>query len=107
MISRKTKLIVVHHVSNVLASAFSIEEIAHWAHDVRAKVLVDTCQSVPHMMVDVQSLNVDFLVASSHKMRRRTSIGFLYGKSDILSTMHHFWVSHYNFHASSVSERNN
>ncbi|KAI9126522.1 hypothetical protein K1719_002118 [Acacia pycnantha] len=87
MISRKTKLIVVHHVSNVLASVLPIEEIAHWAHDVGAKVLVDACQSVPHMVVDVQSLNVDFLVASSHKMCGPTGIGFLYGKSDILSTM--------------------
>lgn len=87
MISRRTKLIVVHHVSNVLASVLPIEEIAHWAHDVGARVLVDACQSVPHMVVDVQNLNVDFLVASSHKMCGPTGIGFLYGKSDILSTM--------------------
>ncbi|KAI9076726.1 hypothetical protein K1719_041309 [Acacia pycnantha] len=77
----------------MLASALPIEEIAHWAHDVGAKVLVDACQSVPRMVVDVQSLNVDFLVASSHQMCGRIGIGFLYGKSDILSTMHHFWVS--------------
>jgi cysteine desulfurase/selenocysteine lyase len=41
----------------------------HWAHDVGAKVLVDACQSVPHMVVDVQGLDADFLVASSHKVR--------------------------------------
>lgn len=51
-----------------VASVLPIEDIAEWAHDVGAKVLVDACQSVPHMTVDVQSLNVDFLVASSHKV---------------------------------------
>jgi len=51
-----------------VASVLPIRDIAQWAHDVGAKVLVDACQSVPHMMVDVQSLNADFLVASSHKV---------------------------------------
>ncbi|XP_061366919.1 cysteine desulfurase 1, chloroplastic isoform X2 [Gastrolobium bilobum] len=87
MISRKTKIVVVHHVSNMLASVLPIKDIAHWAHDVGAKVLVDACQSVPHMVVDVQSLNVDFLVASSHKMCGPTGIGFLYAKIDLLSSM--------------------
>ncbi|XP_050282818.1 cysteine desulfurase 1, chloroplastic isoform X2 [Quercus robur] len=87
MFSRKTKIVVVHHVSNTLASVLPIEEIVLWAHDVGAKVLVDACQSVPHMVVNVQSLNVDFLVASSHKMCGPTGIGFLYGKSELLSAM--------------------
>ncbi|WCJ26247.1 chloroplastic NIFS-like cysteine desulfurase [Euphorbia peplus] len=86
-LSRKTKLVVVHHISNVLASPLPIEEIIHWAHGNGAKVLIDACQSVPHMVVDVQHLNADFLVASSHKMCGPTGIGFLYGKSDLLSTM--------------------
>ncbi|KAI4368661.1 hypothetical protein MLD38_017195 [Melastoma candidum] len=86
-ISPRTKLIVVHHVSNVLASMLPIEEIAHWAHKVGAKLLVDACQSVPHMVVDVKDLNVDFLVASSHKMCGPTGIGFLYGKGELLATM--------------------
>lgn len=85
--SRKTKIVVVHHVSNTLASVLPIEEIVLWAHDVGAKVLVDACQSVPHMVVNVQSLNVDFLVASSHKMCGPTGVGFLYGKSELLSAM--------------------
>lgn len=51
-----------------LASSLPIEEIVVWAHNVGAKVLVDACQSVPHMVVDVQKLNADFLVASSHKV---------------------------------------
>ncbi|KAK1587522.1 hypothetical protein Q3G72_013818 [Acer saccharum] len=87
MLTRNTKLVVIHHVSNVLASVLPIEEIVHWAHDVGAKVLVDACQSVPHMVVDVQGLDADFLVASSHKMCGPTGIGFLYGKSDLLSAM--------------------
>lgn len=51
-----------------LGSVLPVKEIAEWSHDVGAKVLVDACQSVPHMVVDVQSLGVDFLVASSHKV---------------------------------------
>lgn len=51
------------------ASVLPIDQIVHWSHDVGAKVLVDACQSVPHMSVDVQKLNADFLVASSHKVR--------------------------------------
>ncbi|XP_050238987.1 cysteine desulfurase 1, chloroplastic [Mercurialis annua] len=87
MISRKTKLVVFQHVSNVLASFLPVEDIIRWAHGVGAKVLLDACQSVPHVVVDVQGLDADFLVASSHKMCGPTGIGFLYGKSDILSTM--------------------
>ncbi|KAI3851146.1 hypothetical protein MKX03_021504 [Papaver bracteatum] len=71
-------------MSNVLGSILPIEDITAWAHRFGAKVLVDACQSVPHMVVDVQSLNADFLVASSHKMCGPTGIGFLYGKSELL-----------------------
>ncbi|XP_010544300.1 PREDICTED: cysteine desulfurase 1, chloroplastic [Tarenaya hassleriana] len=87
MLSQKTKIVVVHHVSNVLASSLPIKEVVVWAHNVGAKVLVDACQSVPHMPVDVQNLNADFLVASSHKMCGPTGVGFLYGKSEILHAM--------------------
>ncbi|XP_021734278.1 cysteine desulfurase 1, chloroplastic-like [Chenopodium quinoa] len=87
MLSRKTKLVVVHHVSNVLASTLPIHDIVHSAHAVGAKVLVDACQSVPHMAVDVQSLGADFLVASSHKMCGPTGVGFLYGKEELLYSM--------------------
>ncbi|CAN0902652.1 Cysteine desulfurase 1, chloroplastic [Linum grandiflorum] len=87
MISRKTKLVVVHHISNVLASFLPIKHIANWVHDVGGKILVDACQSVPHMAVDVQDLDADFLAASSHKMCGPTGIGFLYAKSEILSAM--------------------
>ncbi|KAL6548361.1 Cysteine desulfurase 1, chloroplastic [Orobanche gracilis] len=87
ILSSQTKLLVVHHVSNVLASALPVDQIVSWAHDVGAKVLVDACQSVPHMVVDVKSLDADFLVASSHKMCGPTGVGFLYGKSELLSAM--------------------
>ncbi|OVA13693.1 Aminotransferase [Macleaya cordata] len=87
MLSKKTKLVVVHHVSNALGSFLPIGDITIWSHNVGAKVLVDACQSVPHMVVDVQSLDVDFLVASSHKMCGPTGVGFLYGKSELLSIM--------------------
>ncbi|KAL3520992.1 hypothetical protein ACH5RR_019141 [Cinchona calisaya] len=87
MLCKKTKLVVVHHISNTLASVLPIDEIVSWAHDVGAKVLVDACQSVPHMVVDVKKLGTDFLVASSHKMCGPTGIGFLYGKSELLNAM--------------------
>uniref|UniRef100_A0A453HPS8 Aminotransferase class V domain-containing protein n=1 Tax=Aegilops tauschii subsp. strangulata TaxID=200361 RepID=A0A453HPS8_AEGTS len=67
LLSSKTKIVVVHHVSNVLGSMLPIEEVVSCANKVGAKVLVDACQSVPHMPVDVQKLGADFLVASSHK----------------------------------------
>ncbi|GAB4830373.1 Cysteine desulfurase 1, chloroplastic [Ancistrocladus abbreviatus] len=86
-ISRNTKLVVIHHISNVLASILPVEDIVHSAHNFGAKVLVDACQSVPHMVVDVQVLGADFLVASSHKMCGPTGVGFLYGKSELLSAM--------------------
>ncbi|XP_058110719.1 cysteine desulfurase 1, chloroplastic [Magnolia sinica] len=87
LLSKRTKLVVVHHVSNTLGSILPIDEIVHCSHNIGAKVLVDACQSVPHMVVDVQSLDVDFLVASSHKMCGPTGVGFLYGKRDILTAM--------------------
>jgi len=68
LLSNKTKIVVVHHVSNVLGSMLPIEEIVTWSNRVGAKILVDACQSIPHMPVDVQKLGADFLVASSHKV---------------------------------------
>jgi cysteine desulfurase/selenocysteine lyase len=67
-----------------------IEDIVTWSNRIGAKVLVDACQSVPHMPVDVQRLGADFLVASSHKMCGPTGVGFLHGKFDLLSSMEPF-----------------
>lgn len=88
MISSKTKLVVVHHISNTLASSLPIEDIVHWAHAVEAKVLVDACQSVPHMPVDVRDLDADFLVASSHK-----ALDFYMVKVTSCLPCLHFWVA--------------
>jgi cysteine desulfurase / selenocysteine lyase len=75
LLSSKTKLVCVAHASNVLGYINPVKEIIEEAHKVGAKVLLDACQSVPHTPVDVQALNVDFLVASSHKMCGPTGIG--------------------------------
>ena len=68
LLSEKTKLVCISHSSNMLGSINPIKDIIEKAHSVNAKVLIDACQSVPHMPVDVQKLDMDFLVASSHKM---------------------------------------
>ncbi|QPC81094.1 cysteine desulfurase [Phototrophicus methaneseepsis] len=81
------KLVAVAHVSNVLGTVNPIEEMARLAHENGALILVDAAQSVPHMPVDVQALDVDFLAFSSHKMAGPTGIGILYGKRALLEDM--------------------
>lgn len=87
LVSKKTKLVAVVHVSNTLGCINPIQEITAIAHQFGAKVLLDACQSVPHMPIDVQKLDCDWLVASGHKMCAPTGIGFLYGKLDLLRSM--------------------
>jgi cysteine desulfurase / selenocysteine lyase len=87
LISNKTKLVSVVHVSNTLGCINPVEEIIEIAHKSGAKVLIDACQSVPHMPIDVQTIDCDWLVASGHKMCAPTGIGFLYGKLEILRSM--------------------
>ncbi len=87
LISDKTKLVSVVHVSNTLGCINPVEEIIAIAHRHGAKVLIDACQSVPHMPIDVQAMDCDWLVASGHKMCAPTGIGFLYGKLDLLMAM--------------------
>ncbi|MBD2041451.1 SufS family cysteine desulfurase [Microcoleus sp. FACHB-672] len=87
LISDKTKLVSVVHVSNTLGCINPVREIAEIAHKYGAKVLIDACQSAPHMGIDVQVLDCDWLVASGHKMCAPTGIGFLYGKLDVLRSM--------------------
>lgn len=87
LLSDKTKLVSVVHLSNTLGVINPVTEIIEIAHQYGAKVLVDACQSVPHMTVDVQQINCDWLVASGHKMCAPTGIGFLYGKQAILEGM--------------------
>lgn len=87
LISEKTKLVAIVHVSNTLGCINPIEDITDIAHQHGAKVLIDACQSVPHMPIDVRAIDCDWLVASGHKMCAPTGIGFLYGKLDLLRSM--------------------
>ncbi|MDB5070966.1 MAG: cysteine desulfurase, SufS subfamily [Candidatus Eremiobacteraeota bacterium] len=81
------KLVAITHVSNTIGSIAPLDVIVPRAHAAGAVVLVDAAQSVPHMPVDVQALDVDFLAASGHKMCGPTGIGFLYGKRALLDAM--------------------
>jgi cysteine desulfurase/selenocysteine lyase len=87
LISDQTKLVSVVHASNTLGCINPVAEISAIAHEQGAKVLIDACQSVPHMPIDVQAINCDWLVASGHKMCGPTGIGFLYGKLSLLRQM--------------------
>lgn len=81
------KLVACSHVSNVLACINPVAEIARAAHAAGAIVLVDACQSVPHMPVDVGAIGCDFFVASAHKMCGPTGVGFLWGRKALLEQM--------------------
>jgi len=87
LVSDKTKLVAVVHVSNTIGCINPVQEICEIAHQNGAKVLIDACQSVPHMVIDVQGMDCDWLVASGHKMCGPTGIGFLYGKRELLRSM--------------------
>ena len=87
LLSDKTKLVSIVHVSNTLGCINPVAEICAAAHQYGAKVLIDACQSAPHMKLDVQAIDCDWLVASGHKMCAPTGIGFLYGKLDLLEAM--------------------
>ena len=87
LLTKRTKLVSVTAVSNVLGTINPIAEIIGRAHDVGAIVLVDGAQSVPHMKIDVQALDVDFLAFSGHKMLGPSGVGVLYGKRELLEAM--------------------
>lgn len=87
LVGPRTKLLAFPHVSNVLGCVAPVDELVAAARAVGAAVLIDGCQSVPHMAVDVQRLGADFLVASGHKMCGPTGIGFLWGKLAVLEGM--------------------
>jgi cysteine desulfurase/selenocysteine lyase len=91
LICAKTKLVAIVHVSNTLGCINPVEKIVEIAHQYGAKVLIDACQSVPHMPVDVSAIACDWLVASGHKMCAPTGIGFLYGKKELLAEMPPFF----------------
>jgi cysteine desulfurase/selenocysteine lyase len=83
----RTKLVAVVHVSNMLGCINPVKQICAEAHHYGAQVLIDACQSVPHLAIDVQEMDCDWLVASGHKMCAPTGIGFLYGKLSLLRAM--------------------
>jgi cysteine desulfurase/selenocysteine lyase len=87
LLQQQPKLVAFTHVSNVLGTINPVQEMIAQAHAVGAIVLIDAAQSVPHLPVDVQSLDVDFLCFSAHKMLGPTGIGVLYGKRDLLEAM--------------------
>jgi len=90
LINHRTKLVALTHMSNVLGTINPVKEIAQKAHAVGAAVLIDGAQSVPHMPVDVQDLDCDFLAFSGHKMLGPTGIGGLYVKPSFLEQMDPF-----------------
>ena len=89
-ITDKTKIVGITHVSNVLGTINNVEKIIKCAHKKGAIVVVDASQSIPHMKIDVQKLNADFLVFSGHKMLAPLGIGVLYGKKELLNKMNPF-----------------
>ena len=86
-ITDKTKIVGITHVSNVLGTINNVKKIIKQAHKKGAIVIVDSSQSIPHMKIDVQDLDCDFLVFSGHKMLAPLGIGVLYGKKQLLNDM--------------------
>lgn len=87
LLNPKVKLVAVNHVSNAIGTINPIVEIISLSHAVGAKVLIDGAQSVAHLSVDVQALDMDFFVFSAHKLFGPTGVGVLYGKRDLLEAM--------------------
>lgn len=87
LLSENTKLVFVNHISNALGTINPIETIIEKAHQVGAAVLIDGAQACPHIKTDVQALDVDFYVASAHKMCGPTGVGMIYGKEEWLKKL--------------------
>lgn len=87
LLSKKTRMVSVAHVSNVLGTIQPVEEIIRLAHERGVPVCIDGAQSVPHMKVNVQALDCDFMAFSGHKMYGPTGIGVLYGKREWLNKL--------------------
>lgn len=87
VLTKKTKVVAINHVSNVIGYTTPIKEIVKLAHEVGAIVTVDGAQSIPHMKIDVKELDCDFFSFSAHKMLGPSGLGVLYGKYDLLQKM--------------------
>ena len=90
LVSKKTKLVFLNHVSNALGIINPIEEIIQISHSYNSLVLIDGAQSAAHFKIDFQKLNVDFFTASAHKLCGPTGVGFLYGKKELLEKIEPF-----------------
>lgn len=87
LLSEKTKLVFVNHVSNALGTVNPIDQIIKEARAIGAKVLIDGAQAAPHIKADVQALDIDFYVTSAHKLCGPTGVGMLYGKESLLNML--------------------
>lgn len=87
VITERTRVVAVTHVSNVTGAITDVEAIIRRAHAVGALVVLDMCQSVPHLPIDVHAMDVDFAVWSAHKMYGPTGVGFLYGRRELLEAL--------------------
>lgn len=87
MLSERTKLVALTHISNTLGTINPVKELIAKAHQIGAKVLLDGAQSIQHLTIDVKDLNCDFYTFSGHKVFGPTGIGILYGKEALLDTM--------------------
>lgn len=87
IISNKTKIVAITHISNSLGTINPVKEIIQLSHDKNAKVLIDGAQAAAHLKVDVQDLDVDFYCFSAHKLFGPTGVGVLYGKEKILNSL--------------------
>ena len=87
LITSKTKIIAVAHVSNVLGTVNPVKQIAQIAHSKGVRIFVDGAQAAPHLRIDVQDLDVDFYACSAHKMYGPNGVGILYGKKELLEQM--------------------
>ena len=87
LLSNRTQLIFVNHVSNALGTINPLKLIIEKAHEVDAKVLVDGAQAAPHIITDLQALDIDYYVTSAHKLCGPTGVGMLYGKSELLNVL--------------------
>ncbi len=87
LLNDKTKIVALNYISNSMGTINPVKELIELAHGLGAKVLVDAAQAAPHLKIDVQDLDADFLALSSHKMYGPTGVGILYGKRDLLEAM--------------------
>ena len=87
LLSPKTRLVAICHISNVLGTINPVKEITALAHNAGAKVLIDGAQALPHMRVNVEDIDCDFYAFSSHKMYGPTGVGVLYGKKELLNAI--------------------